>query len=159
MNTGSHERRGVLVSHLPGQAEQEVYLEVSNKGCGIIEKNPKIFDPFSPPRAGKGTGLGLSTSLGIIRKAEAHFGQKRAPGHIACRFASFRSEEDPKTPWRRMVLNTERTRMKEDTKSQTAIAPGFWLWTTKTDRDGCRSILTLGVSGRPLKRLRRTEKD
>jgi PAS domain S-box-containing protein len=50
---------------------RRAYLEVSDTGCGIPEKNlPKIFDPFfTTKEPGKGTGLGLSTSYGIIQES------------------------------------------------------------------------------------------
>ncbi len=49
---------------------RKVYLEISDTGCGILEKDlPRIFDPFfTTKEPGKGTGLGLSTAYGIIKE-------------------------------------------------------------------------------------------
>ena len=49
---------------------QKAYIEVSDTGRGIPEKDlALIFDPFFTTKApGKGTGLGLSTSYGIIKE-------------------------------------------------------------------------------------------
>ena len=51
---------------------QKAYIEVSDTGRGIPEKDlPLIFDPFFTTKApGKGTGLGLSTAYGIIKENE-----------------------------------------------------------------------------------------
>lgn len=50
--------------------ECAAFLEVSDTGCGIPEKDfPRIFDPFFTTKGpGKGTGLGLSTAYGIIKE-------------------------------------------------------------------------------------------
>jgi two-component system NtrC family sensor kinase len=49
---------------------QKAYIEVSDTGRGIPEKDlPLIFDPFFTTKApGKGTGLGLSTAYGIVKE-------------------------------------------------------------------------------------------
>ena len=51
---------------------QKAYIEVSDTGRGIPEKDlALIFDPFFTTKAtGKGTGLGLSTAYGIIKENE-----------------------------------------------------------------------------------------
>jgi len=48
----------------------EIYIEVSDTGCGISEEVlPKIFDHFfTTKEEGKGTGLGLGAVKGIIEK-------------------------------------------------------------------------------------------
>ena len=50
---------------------RKVYLEVSDTGCGIPQRNISlIFDPFFTTKApGKGTGLGLSTAYGILKES------------------------------------------------------------------------------------------
>ncbi len=52
------------------KAAREVFLEVSDTGCGIAEENlSKIFDPFfTTKELGKGTGLGLSTAFGNVNE-------------------------------------------------------------------------------------------
>ena len=52
------------------KAAREVFLEVSDTGCGIAEENlSKIFDPFfTTKEVGKGTGLGLSTAFGNVNE-------------------------------------------------------------------------------------------
>lgn len=49
---------------------QKAYLEVTDTGRGIPEKDlALIFDPFFTTKApGKGTGLGLSTAYGIVKE-------------------------------------------------------------------------------------------
>ncbi len=49
---------------------QKTFLEISDTGCGIPEKNlDNVFDPFfTTKEPGKGTGLGLSTSYGIMQE-------------------------------------------------------------------------------------------
>ncbi|MEO6352367.1 MAG: ATP-binding protein [Oxalobacteraceae bacterium] len=53
-----------------GTMGTNVWIEVTDNGTGIPEKNLKrIFDPFFTTKAiGKGTGLGLSLSYGIMQK-------------------------------------------------------------------------------------------
>lgn len=48
----------------------EVWVEVTDDGCGIAKENlSRIFDPFFTTKpVGKGTGLGLSLSYGIVKK-------------------------------------------------------------------------------------------
>jgi len=63
--------KGILTLHTyRNKAAQKAYLEVSDTGCGIPEKNlHNIFDPFfTTKEPGKGTGLGLSTVYGIMQE-------------------------------------------------------------------------------------------
>jgi signal transduction histidine kinase len=50
--------------------ETNVYIEISDDGCGVVEENrSKIFDAFFTTKpVGEGTGLGLSISYTIIQK-------------------------------------------------------------------------------------------
>jgi signal transduction histidine kinase len=51
-----------------GASLPSVFMEVSDNGCGIPEKNlPRIFDPFFTTRAdAKGTGLGLAVVKNVV---------------------------------------------------------------------------------------------
>ncbi len=46
----------------------EVFVEISDNGCGISDEDlPRIFTPFFTTKGvGDGTGLGLSITLGIV---------------------------------------------------------------------------------------------
>ena len=52
------------------KVEGDIYIEVSDTGCGISEEDlPKIFEHFfTTKEEGKGTGLGLGAVHGIIEK-------------------------------------------------------------------------------------------
>ncbi len=52
------------------QQDRQIYVAISDTGCGIPPENIKqIFDPFfTTKEVGKGTGLGMSIASGIIEK-------------------------------------------------------------------------------------------
>jgi two-component system, NtrC family, sensor kinase len=52
------------------QQDDEIILEFSDNGPGILEPE-KVFDPFYTTKAiGKGTGLGLSATYGVVLEHE-----------------------------------------------------------------------------------------
>lgn len=67
------DRQGVITVRSGVRADQ-VWLEVSDTGCGIPpEVQKRIFEPFYTTKAvGKGTGLGLSISWEIISRHHGH---------------------------------------------------------------------------------------
>ena len=66
--------------------EDQVWIEVSDNGCGIAPENlDLIFNPFFTTKpVGKGTGLGLSLSYGIVQKhgGTIHVESKRGQGTL-----------------------------------------------------------------------------
>lgn len=69
-----HGNGTLTITSYPSSDRRTVFLEFTDTGEGISEKNlTRIFDPFFTTKdVGKGTGLGLSTSYGII---ESHGGK------------------------------------------------------------------------------------
>jgi PAS domain S-box-containing protein len=65
-----------------GHYEGEVWIEISDNGCGIPPENlQRIFDPFFTTKpVGKGTGLGLSLSYGMVQKHHGHIDVESKPG-------------------------------------------------------------------------------
>jgi len=65
------EERGKITIRT-GQEDEHVWIEITDTGCGIPEKNlASIFDPFFTTKpVGQGTGLGLAVSYSIIQKHE-----------------------------------------------------------------------------------------
>jgi signal transduction histidine kinase/HAMP domain-containing protein len=61
-------REGGRITITTADKADEIWVEVSDNGCGIPEENlPRIFTPFfTTKEIGDGTGLGLSISYGII---------------------------------------------------------------------------------------------
>ncbi len=59
-----------------------IYIEISDTGCGIAQKNlNKIFEPgFTTKQAGMGTGLGLFICYKIIEKHKGQIIVKSQPG-------------------------------------------------------------------------------
>jgi signal transduction histidine kinase len=58
-----------------------IFLEVSDKGCGISQEVlEKMFDPFFSTK-GAGRGLGLAVLLGIVR---SHRGGIRVDSQVGC---------------------------------------------------------------------------
>ena len=53
-----------------GMNDDDIYLSVSDNGCGIVQHDlDRIFDPFfTTKKVGEGTGLGLSISYSIVEK-------------------------------------------------------------------------------------------
>ncbi len=68
------EEQGTITIRTGMQAEDNVWVEISDTGSGISAENmKKIFDPFFTTKGvGKGTGLGLSLSYGIVNKHGGH---------------------------------------------------------------------------------------
>ncbi len=59
-----------------------IYIDISDKGCGIpVQMQKKIFEPFyTTKEVGKGTGLGLTVSYGFIQKLNGEIKVKSEEG-------------------------------------------------------------------------------
>ncbi len=59
-----------------------IYVDISDKGCGIpVQMQKKIFEPFyTTKEVGKGTGLGLTVSYGFIQKLTGEIKVKSEEG-------------------------------------------------------------------------------
>ena len=77
-----------LITVSTGREGEMVWIEISDNGCGIAEKDlAKIFDPFfTTKEIGKGTGLGLHVVKGAI---DIHGGEIHVSSKEGCG-ASFR---------------------------------------------------------------------
>jgi len=77
-----------LITVSTGREGEMVWIEISDNGCGIAEKDlAKIFDPFFTTKGiGKGTGLGLHVVKGAI---DMHGGEIHVSSKEGCG-ASFR---------------------------------------------------------------------
>jgi len=75
------EERGTITVRT-GVDGQQVWVEVSDTGCGISKEHmPRIFDPFYTTKpVGKGTGLGLSLSYGIVQSHHGTIDVTSEPG-------------------------------------------------------------------------------
>jgi two-component system, NtrC family, sensor kinase len=67
------ENGGLITIRTGGKDESNVFMQISDNGCGISQNDLKrIFDPFfTTKEIGTGTGLGLSVCMGIV---ESHGG-------------------------------------------------------------------------------------
>ncbi|HEY9099483.1 MAG TPA: ATP-binding protein [Thiobacillus sp.] len=70
INAGQAIQENGQVRVTAGQVEDQVWIEISDNGCGMpADVIGHIFDPFFTTKpVGKGTGLGLSISYGIVQK-------------------------------------------------------------------------------------------
>ncbi|WP_367850158.1 ATP-binding protein [Rhodoferax sp. WC2427] len=77
--------RGLIVVR-SGTAENAVWVEVEDDGCGIAAEHlPSVFEPFFTTKpVGRGTGLGLSLAYCIVHKHQGRIDVRSEPGHGTC---------------------------------------------------------------------------
>jgi signal transduction histidine kinase len=80
------ERRGQIFVRSGMGADETVWIEIADDGCGIPSENlQRIFDPFFTTKpVGQGTGLGLSLSYGMVQKHHGQITVTSAPGQCTC---------------------------------------------------------------------------
>jgi signal transduction histidine kinase len=80
------ERRGKIFVRSGVGADETVWIEIADDGCGIPPENlKKIFDPFFTTKpVGQGTGLGLSLSYGLVQKHHGQISVTSEPGQGTC---------------------------------------------------------------------------
>jgi signal transduction histidine kinase len=65
----------LTVSAKPDTENKNIFIKISDTGCGIPEKELKsIFEPFFTTRPGEGTGLGLSVAHSIVTEHNGEVG-------------------------------------------------------------------------------------
>ncbi len=81
--TGRGDGRITIVSE---EKSGEVFVEISDNGCGIPDEDlPRIFTPFFTTKGvGDGTGLGLSITLGIIQDHGGRLQVESVAGRGTC---------------------------------------------------------------------------
>ena len=81
---GGH--RGKIFVRSGRGADETVWVEIADDGCGIQPENLKrIFDPFFTTKpVGQGTGLGLALSYGMVQKHHGQISVISAPGQGTC---------------------------------------------------------------------------
>jgi two-component system, NtrC family, sensor kinase len=81
-----------------GHTDDELFVQVSDNGCGIAPDNLKrIFDPFFTTKAvGTGTGLGLALSYGIVQKHNGRIEVHSELG-VGTRFTVWLPRQQPDT--------------------------------------------------------------
>ena len=61
--------------------DENVYLAISDTGCGIPEEHfQRIFEPFFTTKGSQSSGLGLSSCYGIIKKFQGNIHVNSLPG-------------------------------------------------------------------------------
>lgn len=80
------QRRGQIFVRSGVGANETVWIEIADDGCGIPPENlQRIFDPFFTTKpVGQGTGLGLSLSYGMVQKHHGQITVTSEPGQGTC---------------------------------------------------------------------------